>query len=284
MEHVNLSFSSIVGKVLNESGTLNYFDSINTKIFNAIKDMNYVYLYYDDKKGDVGRNPAYGNPRDSRRLIPYCFGIRKGRFALRAFHANPMHTKKGPYKWKFMYVDNIKGFRVLKNHFSMDDIPPDANPNGDKHMDEIIIYVGMDKGRAEEWERNHDINTGDFVSPVQRTRKEKPNPQGAITKVGNGNVNSLANLNYTPGKYNNGTPKPDYKAAQKNLRDFNANNDQATRQQRFADYDKARAEADRQNAMQRNNSGPVTTRRNNNINPNEEEEGYDEYMRNNNNI
>lgn len=283
MKHVNLSFSSIVDKVLNESGTLNYFDNINDKIYNAIADMRYVYLYYDDKKGDVGRNPAYGNPRDSRRMIPYCFGMRKGRFALRAFHANPMHTKKGPYKWKFMYVDNIKGLRVLKDHFSMNDIPANANPDGDKHMDEVIIMVGMNKERGEEWRRNHDMQTGDFVSPVQRTRNEKPNPQGAVTKVGNGNVNSLANLNYTPGKYANGTSKPDYKAAQKNLRDFNANNDQATRQQRFADYDKARAEADRQNAM-RNNTGPVTNQRRNNTNPNEEEEGYDEYMRNNNNI
>jgi hypothetical protein len=168
-----------------------------------------------------------------------------------------MHTKKGPYKWKFMYVDNIKGLRVLKDHFSEGDIPPDANPNGDELMDEIIIMVGMPKSNAEEWRRNHNMETGDFVSPVQRVRKENPNMQGAITKKGNGNVNSLANLNI-PKKNNPGTKQPnyDYKAAQKNLQDFNKNYTQQDRQQKFADWDKARAEVEKQ--QQTNQQGPIT--------------------------
>ena len=282
MKHINLSFSSIVGKLLNESGVLNNFDSKNAKIYNAIADMKQILVYYDDKKGDKGRNPAYGNPRDSRRMIPYCFGMRKGRFALRAFHASPMHTKKGPYKWKFMYVDNIKGLRVLKDHFTEGDIPPDANPDGDEHMDEIIIMVGMDRGQADEWKRNHNMETGDFVSPAQRVKDEKPNMQGAIKKKGNGNINSLANLNYTPGKYENGLSKPDYKAAQKNMQDFNANNTDAERQQRFADWDKAEAERQQQNRqMNINQPGPVRTTQQPqrpNVNNNEEEEDWEEYL------
>ena len=266
MGHINLSLSSIVGKLLTEAGVLNNFDSNNTKIYNAISDMHYIQVYYDDKKGDKGRNPAYGNPRDSRRMIPYCFGKRKGRFALRAFHSSPMHTKKGPYKWKFMYVDNIKGLRVLKDHFSEGDIPPDANPNGDELMDEIIIMVGTPKSNAEEWRRNHNMETGDFVSPVQRVRKEKPNAQGAITKKGNGNVNSLANLNI-PKKNNPGAKQPnyDYKAAQKNLQDFNKNYTQQDRQQKFADWDKAQAEVEKQ--QQTNKQGPITQ---NNMNDDED--------------
>ena len=267
MGHINLSLSSILDKLLTEAGVLNNFDSNNTKIYNAISDMRYIQVYYDDKKGDKGRNPAYGNPRDNRRMIPYCFGKRNGRFALRAFHANPMHTKKGPFKWKFMYVDNIKGLRVLKDHFSSGDIPANANPDGDKHMDEIINMVGMDNGRRAEWERNHNMETGDFVSPVQRVRKENPNIQGAITKKGNGNVNSLANLNI-PKKNNPGTKQPnyDYKAAQKNLQDFNKNYTQQDRQQRFADWDKAQAELEKQQ-QQINKPGPVTQ---NNMNDEED--------------
>lgn len=274
MKHIDLSFFSIVNGIITEK-TLNYFDSVFTKLNSAINDMNYITLNYDDRQGDKGRNPAWGNPRDSREMIPYCLGVRNGRIALRAFHTSPMHTKRGPENWKFMYLDNMKNVRVsTRKHFTTNDIPSNANPDGDKDMDTVINYVGMNQADREERARLYN-EKGEFISPLQRVKKNpqnepgaiaKPNAQGAITKKGNGNVNSLANLNI-PKKNNPGTKQPnyDYKAAQKNLQDFNKNYTQQDRQQKFADWDKAQAEVEKQ--QQANQQGPITQK---NINDDED--------------
>ena len=115
---------------------------------------------------------------------------------------------------------------------------------------------------------------------LEKFRENPQNEPGAIKKPKTKNINSLANLNYTPGKYENGLSKPDYKAAQKNMRDFNANNTEAERQQKFTDWDKAEAERQQQNTQRNlNQPGPVRTaqqpQRNNN---NDEEEDWEEYL------
>lgn len=279
MKHIDLSFSSIVNGIITEKA-LNYFDSVFTKLNSAINDMNYITLNYDDRQGDKGRNPAWGNPRDPREMIPYCLGVRNGRVALRAFHTSPMHTKRGPENWKFMYVDNMKNVRVsTRRHFSMNDIPSNANPDGDKDMDTVINYVGMNQADREEMARLYN-EKGEFVSPLQRVKKNPQNEPGAIVKPNTKNVNSLANLNYTP-KEN----EPNYKNIQRNVQ---ATDSETARQRRFADWDKAEAERQQQTAQQnrQNSPGPVNTRQQQpqrpNVNNNEEED-IENYLNNPNN-
>lgn len=299
MKHIDLSFGKIVNGMLNEAGVYDapyYLSKIFKDINYAITNQCYITLNYDDGRGDDGMDPAYGNPRGIREVIPYCLGTskRNGRLVLRPYHTSPNHTKKGPYKWKYMYLDKMKNVRVARNrHFTLEDIPSDANPTGDKFMSRIINIVGMNKADREEAMR-YTNEKGEFIDPLTRVKQNPQNEPGAISKPKTKNINSLANLNMTP-KQNNGekAPKYDYKAAQRNMRDFNLNDTEAAKQQRFADWDKAEAELKQQNTQNSiNPPGPVNTTRqqqvkNPNVNVNkDEEEGWDEYLNrpNNNNF
>lgn len=242
---MDLTLYGIIGHLLNEdSGQSSVMDKLNY----AINNRKYVSLYYDDKKGDEPNLRPHGNPRGFRRMIPYCIGERNGTVYLRCFHAYRTNTKRGPMKWKLMKVSNIKNVRVYDNwdSFTEDSLPSNINKFGDKQMTTILNIVNFDK----------------FISPVDRERKNtdifrdggRPsvNRQGPVTgpkKVGNGNLNSLANLKYKPKE-----GQPDYKAAQRNLKDIDKYNTPELRNQRWADYDKARAEAEQQNQK-----GPIDT-------------------------
>ena len=129
MKRINLSLSSILESVmLNEDANLKDFKDNKDKINYAIDNQLMISLYYNDGKGDEGRKPAYGNPRGFRRIIPYCLGSRNGRLALRGFHQWKNHTKKGPFKWKFFYLDRMSNVRVYKD-MHIPGIPELANPS-----------------------------------------------------------------------------------------------------------------------------------------------------------
>lgn len=277
MKHINLSLASILEEMENDRLFSNYYSSVEDKLNYAIDNQCYIRIYYDDKKGDKGRNPAYGNPRDIRKVIPYCLGYRNGRLALRAFHANNMHTKKGPFKWKFFYVDNMKGvFVYKKNHFQ---IPALANPNGDKHMEEIVNMVGMPKKQKFVSPHERELNNIERIKrglPDEKLQSynQQENPQGPVRAdlQKKRNVNTMANLNFTPKQ---GQLHPS--VVKKNI--AQTNNPELTKQKLGTDYDAARKEADRQSMQNRtvnqvkNTTGPVTAK------PSKEElEGYDEYM------
>lgn len=235
MKRINLSLSSILESVmLNEDGNLKDFKDNKDKINYAIDNQLMISLYYNDGKGDEGRKPAYGNPRGFRRIIPYCLGSRNGRLALRGFHQWKNHTKKGPFKWKFFYLDRMSNVRVYKD-MHIPGIPELANPNGDKHMDRIINMIGM-KGRTQtplDRERENTQNLANATS-------SELNKKGAIKTVGNGNLNSLQNLRPIPSKKK---LSYDFQKTKKNIEDWERENN---RQQRWRDFDKAEREREEQ--------------------------------------
>ena len=269
MNHINLSLSHILESIqLNEDSSIVDFKDAKDKINYAIDNRLMISLYYDDGKGNEGYTPAYGNPRGFRRIVPYCLGSRNGRLALRGFHAFKKHTKKGPFKWKFFYLDRMKNVRVYQN-MHIDKIPALANPNGDKHMDKIINYIGMNR----------------FVSPLERERRNtnaiknsKPsqtNKKGAVKPVGNGNINSLQNLKPIPSK----TKKLQYnfQNTKKNIEDFEKQNTPMVKQQRWADYDKA--ERERQEQLKQSQAPNPPTSNAGPVNKNDME-GYEQNINN----
>ena len=82
---MGLTLSDILANIIKEdaSNGINSYDT-DMKIKYAITNRKYISLYYDDKKGKmIG---SRGNPKGFRRIIPYCYGSKKGRPALRCFH------------------------------------------------------------------------------------------------------------------------------------------------------------------------------------------------------
>ena len=232
---MGLTLSDILANIIKEdaSNGINSYDT-DMKIKYAITNRKYISLYYDDKKGKmIG---SKGNPKGFRRIIPYCYGSRKGRPALRCFHVFKTNTKRGPLKWKFFYVDNISNLRVYENwpSFRQKDIPQNFNPNGDKHMDEI--YAIVDFG---------------YESPVNKAKTEfkQQNPRGSIK-----NVNSLSNLTQyrdPTAKFKNN--KTNYGAVKTNVDRRNAEMSPNNREEYWKDYDRAKEE------IQQNNNGPVNS-------------------------
>jgi len=273
MKRIDLSLSNILESImLNEDSNLKDFRDNKDIINYAIDNKLYISLYYDDGKpiSKKNRRKVYGNPKGFRRIIPYCLGSRKGRLALRAFHQWKTNTKKGPFKWKFFYLDRMSNVRVYKN-MKITAIPELANPEGDAHMDKIINMIDMQK----------------FQSPLDREKQvtqdlknatpSELNKQGAIKPTNKGGLKSLQNLKPIPSK----TKKVQYnfQNTAKNLQDFEKQNAGINRQNRWADYDKA--ERERQEQVKQaeapnpptSNSGPVNQN---------DMEGYEQNMNNNN--
>jgi hypothetical protein len=123
-------------------------DDVVSRLRYAIENNLYVSLYYNDGKGGSALQRNWGNPRAYRRIVPYCLGTKNGRYVLRCFHAYKTNTKRGPFKWKFLYVDNMKNVRVLTKFPKVTErnIPNNFNPNGDKHMDSIIAIMRFNGG------------------------------------------------------------------------------------------------------------------------------------------
>lgn len=282
MKRINLSLSNILESImLNEDSNLKDFRDNKDIINYAIDNKLMISLNYDDGKpiSKKNRNKVYGNPKGFRRIIPYCLGSRKGRLALRAFHQYKTNTKKGPFKWKFFYLDRMSNVRVYKN-MQIPFIPELANPEGDAHMDEIINILNLFQSPLErEREKTQQIKN---ASPENATRVL--NKQGAIKSK---NINSLANL-----KTAKSEKKPNYNFDQnaiiKNLQDFENQNTGTNRQKRWEDYTEAekaaklaQAKRDEQELVKQaeapnpptSNSGPVNQN---------DMEGYEQNMNNNN--
>jgi hypothetical protein len=257
MNHINLSLSNILESIiLSEDSNLKEFKDNKDIINYAINNKLYISLYYDDGKpmSKKKRRKAYGNPKGFRRVVPYCLGKRNGRLALRGFHAFKTNTKKGPFKWKFFYLDRMKNVRVY-NDMKITSIPELANPKGDAHMDEIINMLNLFQSPLErEREKTQQIRN---IKPEDASRVL--NKQGAIKTK---NANSLANLKPTRSE-----KKPNYnfkpETINKNIQDFEKQNTPMVQQRRWSDYDKAERERDEQLKQKQapnpptSNTGPV---------------------------
>jgi hypothetical protein len=253
MNHINLSLSNILESIiLSEDSNLKEFKDNKDIINYAIDNKLYISLYYDDGKpmSKKKRRKAYGNPKGFRRVVPYCLGMRNGRLALRGFHAFKTNTKKGPFKWKFFYLDRMKNVRVY-NDMKITSIPELANPKGDAHMDEIINMLNLFQSPLErEREKTQQIRN---IKPEDASRVL--NKQGAIKTK---NANSLANLKPTRSE-----KKPNYnfkpETINKNIQDFEKQNTPMAQQRRWSDYDKAERERDEQLKQKQAPNPPTST-------------------------
>lgn len=306
MRHIDLSFSSILRKALNEDMVQvknprpvgNHYSSVLDRLRDAIKFRRFISLNYDDRKGDkfTKRNPdgtpKWGNPRAYRKLIPYAlyFSNQNGELTLRCYHYSSNHTKRGPERWKEMKVSGMKNVRILSDEFTEADLPNNMNKSGDKHAKQMVTMVDFNSNPY----APHD----EFMSPLERERErmrrtEKgqssdelyTNQQGPVQHQPVPNVKKGRNLKTMQ---NLGKPgKVDYKKAYDAVKQSDARNT-------FRDWDAAEAERrDQQSQQQRpmtppqNNPGPVNTRQQQqpqrpNVN-NEEEENWDEWLNNPNN-
>ena len=301
MRHINLSLSRIVNNVLKEDivkRKKKYPFTINGKINKAIDRKLLVSFNYDDRKGDKDQkydedgNYLYGNPRGIRTVLPFAYYKSKqnGEDTIRGFHWSDRNTKRGPHLWKEFVVDKIKNFRVSNRHFTDEDIPDDANWNGDKHATEI--YNIVKRGEPTYYE-------DEFVTPAEREKErisndEKgfssdelyTNQQGPVQHQQTPDIKKGRNLKTMQNLGKPGTI--DYKKAYDAFKQSDARNT-------FKDWDAAEAERrDQQSQQQRavtppqNNAGPINTRQQSqrtNVN-NNDEENWDEYLNkpNNNNF
>lgn len=307
MRHIDLSFSSILRKALNEDiipvknprPVGNHLSSVLERLRDAIKFRRFISLNYDDRKGDkfTERNPngtpKWGNPRAYRKLIPYAlyFSNQNGELTLRCYHYSSNHTKRGPERWKEMKVSGMKNVRILSDEFTEADLPNNMNKSGDKHAKQMVTMVDFNSNPYAPHE--------EFISPLERERERMrrsengqssdelyTNQQGPVQHQPIPNVKKGRNLKTMQ---NLGKPgNIDYKNAYAAFKQSDARNT-------FRDWDAAEAERrDQQSQQQRpmtppqNNAGPVNTRQQPqrpNVN-NEEEENWDEYLNrpNNNNL
>lgn len=256
---MELTLYSIIKGLVKEDVGNGTIDKINK----AINDKRYISLYYNDRKGDeLGRFPKrQGNPRGFRRIIPYCLFERNGTVYLRAFHQWRTNTKRGPFKWKLFKVDNISNLRLYSENFprfTEDSLPPNFNPNGDKFATNVLNVV----------------NFNSFTSPLDRERQKtadikagrKKLPSNKSGYINNNEVSADQKRKVTADTYAKQHPK--WAMYKKNIEDTANDVDSMTK---FADYDKAEQE------LGNRQQGPI-------IQNGEEEEGYNEYVKNNKNV
>jgi hypothetical protein len=302
MEHIDLSFSSILRKALNEDYVKvekQYGNDYNGIINKCIDRLLFLKVSYDDGKGDKGRkiNPAtgkpWGNPRGRRRILPFAFYKSKqnGEDTLRAVHWNDSNTKRGPGEWKEFKVSHFKFLTNAGEHFKLEQIPDNANWDGDDHAAELYNIVKKESFEKDTYERRFETK---FVTPAEREKMRfnkaekgesyedlytnQTNQQGPVQQLPNikkgRNLKTMQNLG-KPGNI-------DYKKAYDAFKQSSGRN-------AFRDWDKAEAERrDQQTQQQRpmsppqNTAGPVNTRQQpqrQNVNNNEEED-IENYLNN----
>lgn len=238
-------------------------NGIIDKINRAINDKRYISLYYNDRKGDEpGRFPKRrGNPRGFRRIIPYCLFERNGNTYLRAYHQWKTNTKRGPFNWKLFKVENISNLRIYGDsfpRFTEKNLPPNFNPNGDKLATNVLNIV----------------NFNPFTSPLDRERQKtvdiaagrKKLPSNKSGYVKNDVIGADQKRKVTVDTY--AKQHPNWAMYKKNLQDTENDVDVNTK---FTDYDKAEQE------LGNRQQGPI-------IQNGEEEEGYNEYVKNSKNV
>ena len=249
-------FNIIKGLVTEDIG-----NGIVDKINKAINDKRYISLYYNDRKGDEPQFRAKGNPRGFRRIIPYCLFERNNTLYLRAFHQWRTNTKRGPFKWKLFKVENISNLRVYGDNFprfTEKNLPPNFNPNGDKLATNVLNVV----------------NFNSFVSPLEREKQKtadiaagrKKMPTNKSGYINNSEVAADQKRKVTVDTYAKTQPK--WAGYKKNIEQTANDVDSKTK---FADYEKAEQE------LNNRQQGPI-------IQNGEEEEGYNEYVKNSKNV
>ena len=249
-------FNIIKGLVTEDVG-----NGIVDKINRAINDKRYISLYYNDRKGDEPQFRAKGNPRGFRRIIPYCLFERNNTLYLRAFHQWRTNTKRGPFKWKLFKVENISNLRVYGDNFprfTEKNLPPNFNPNGDKLATNVLNVV----------------NFNSFVSPLEREKQKtadiaagrKKMPTNKSGYINNSEVAADQKRKVTVDTYAKTQPK--WAGYKKNIEQTANDVDSKTK---FADYEKAEQE------LNNRQQGPI-------IQNGEEEEGYNEYVKNSKNV
>lgn len=249
---MELTLYSIIKGLINEDAG----DDIVDKINKAINERRFISLYYNDKKGDEGALRAHGNPRGFRRIVPYCLFERNGTLYLRAFHKWNTNTKRGPYKWKLFKVENISNLRIYNDKFPRFDessIPPNYNPSGDKFATNVLNVANFDKFVSPlDRERQ---KTADIAAGRKRTQANVPGP------INGSNLDADQKRKVTVDTYAKTQPK--WAQYKKNIEDTK---DEMSREDKFADYDKAEQELG-------NKQGPI-------LQNNDEIEGYNEYTKN----
>jgi hypothetical protein len=293
MKRINLSLSKIVDNVLNEDivkRKKRYDSDIDRNINRAIDKKVLVTFYYDDEKGDryTKRNPdgtpKWGNPRGIRTVLVFAYyeSELSGEDTIRGFHWSDRNTKRGPHLWKEFTVRKIKYFRVSGHHYKDEDIPDDANWEGDDHAAKLYNIVKRESDHKED--KKYD-EYYEFISPLQRERERAErqkkglsyddlytnidlNQQGPIQpkmpdiKKGR-NLKTMQNLG-KPGKI-------DYKKAYDAFKQSDA-------KKTFSDWDKAEAERNQ------NTQGPIKQPQETDVNKNkDDEEDWEEWLNNQNN-
>ena len=248
---MDLSLYGIIGHLLNEEEEGNLGGSALDVINDAIDNHKYISLYYDDRKKNKKNKRYYGNPKGFRRVLPYCLGERNGIIYLRGFHRYRTNTKRGPFKWKLFKLDNMKNVRVYKNwpSFTEKDIPPDANPNGDKFFTRIINIVTFFKSPIKrEREKTAQIAQGRMKMPSNKSGYIKNDVIGADQK-----------RNVKASTYAKTQPK--WAEYERNIERYNDYENPEMRQQKFSDFEKAEAERNMQNQK-----GPISMNNNDDFN------------------
>jgi len=240
---MDLTLYGIIGHLLNEDNNI-YSNDVMGKINYAINNKKYISLNYDDHLGNEPKIRYYGNPRGFRRIIPYCLFERNGKVYLRAFHSWRTNTKRGPLKWKLFIVNNIKNLRVYEKwpSFTKNDIPSNANPNGDKAATRVLNIVDFNQ----------------FVSPLEREKMKTADISAGREKAPTNKSGYIKNQEIGADQKRKVTAKdigriqPKYNEYEKNINKEieRLENDKELRNQRFADYDKAYDEV-------QNQKGPI---------------------------
>ncbi len=229
---MDLSLKSILKRILSESVS-------KEDVLDAIRNKYYVRIRYDDG----GDNKGVGDPKGSRVIQPFAFGLtKKGHPVVRAFQING-NSRRGAPKWKYFRLDRIKSWDGMRNkHFFMppDDSYGEYNRTGDRSMSSFIDNAKFND---------------DMEDPLVTTRL---NRQGALNapKVSTKNVQGPISANQQ-WKKNVFTSQPNSKKYQDIAKEIEKSSYTADK---WADYEKALQQANIQNQAPKpssTESGPI---------------------------
>lgn len=190
-------------------------------VLNAVRNRNYVRIRYND---------GTDTPHDGMRTIqPMAVGATKaGHPVVRAFQIGG-DTKRGEPKWKFFRLDRVESWKPLKKVFNTH--PDDYNLTGDKSMGHFI----------------DNSKFGDPESPLERLRAQFADvingPKMGANKNQSGPIPATQQW-----KKNAFTSQPNSKRYQQIAQ--NVQNAQSDDVDRWADWDRAEQELEKQQVQQ----------------------------------
>jgi len=228
---ISLKLCDIVKNLLKE-------DVSSDEVLDAIRGKYHVRINYDDGMPSNG-----GNPKGSRVIQPMALGTtKKGYPVVRAFQVSG-NSRRGAPKWKFFGLDRVTSWKpmVNKKFFTTpDDSYGEYNKVGDRSMG---IFIDNAK-------------FGDMNDPLERARAERQQTANA-PKVSTKNAQGPISANQQ-WKKNVFTSQPNsdrYTQIARNVNRTSNKNDDF-----WADYERARQQADAQNQAPKPpqmQSGPI---------------------------